>query len=129
MRIVKKALFSLLLLSVAGCCVREHAVAERVVQSNVHANIRHDSIYVMDSIVLKENTDTVFLTKFRTLYREKLLRDTVVKCDTVFCERVVTVEKKNGVSPFRWLFFLSLFILFLWWLGVLRLKLPWSRNG
>lgn len=129
MRIVKKALFSLLLLSVAGCCVREHAVAERAVQSNVHANIRHDSIYVMDSIVLKEKTDTVFLTKFRTLYREKLLCDTVVKCDTVFCEKVVTVEEKGDASPFLWLFFLSLFLLLLWRLGVLRLKLPWSRNG
>lgn len=129
MRIVKEALFSLLLLSVAGCCVREHAVAERVMQSNVHANIRHDSIYVMDSIVLKEKTDTVFLTKFRTLYREKLLRDTVVKCDTVFCEKVVTVEEKGDASPFLWLFFLSLFLLLLWRLGVLRLKLPWSRNG
>ena len=89
MRIFEKALFSLLLLSVAGCCVREHAVAERVVQSNVHANIRHDSIYVMDSIVLKEKTDTVFFTKYHTLYREKLLCDTVVKCDTVFCEREI----------------------------------------
>lgn len=129
MRIVKEALFSLLLLSVAGCCVREHAVAERVVQSDLRANIRHDSIYVMDSIVLKEKTDTVFLTKFRTLYREKLLRDTVVKCDTVFCEKVVTVEEKGDASPFLWLFFLSLFLLLLWRLGVLRLKLPWSRNG
>lgn len=129
MRIVKEALFSLLLLSVAGCCVREHAVAERVMQSDVRANIRHDSIYVMDSIVLKEKTDTVFLTKFRTLYREKLLRDTVVTCDTVFCEKVVTVEEKDDASPFLWLFFLSLFLLLLWKLGVLRLKLPWSRNG
>ena len=58
--------------------------AERVVR---------DSIYLRDSVFVAMRADTVFYEKQRTVFRDRLSIDTFIVCDTLFKERVVTVEK------------------------------------
>lgn len=44
-----------------------------------------DSIYVHDSIYVREKGDTVFVNKWHTLYKDRLLRDTIYvnRTDTI----------------------------------------------
>ena len=89
--------------------------------NRINEHVRIDSIVLHDSIFIREKSDTVFFTKYRTLYRERLLRDTVVQCDTIYVEREVSIEKKDH---FPYLLLFVAIILFLLWrsgvLGVLR---------
>ena len=62
-----------------------------------------DSVAVKDSIVIRERCDTVFFTKYRTLYKERVRTDTVIKCDTVYAERLVTVKEKEKNNALWWL--------------------------
>lgn len=57
-------------------------------------DIQRDSIYVLDSIYVREAHDTVYVTKWRTEYKEALRVDTfnVERIDTL--NTIVEVEKK-----------------------------------
>ena len=57
-------------------------------------DIQRDSIYVLDSIYVREAHDTVYITKWRTEYKEALKVDTfrVERIDTL--NTIVEVEKK-----------------------------------
>lgn len=56
-------------------------------------DIQRDSIYVLDSIFVREAHDTVYITKWRTEYKEALRVDTfnIVKVDSI--NTIVEVEK------------------------------------
>ena len=57
-------------------------------------DVRRDSIYVLDSIFVREAYDTIYITKWRVEYREALRIDTfnIVEVDSV--NTIVEVEKK-----------------------------------
>lgn len=57
-------------------------------------DIQRDSIYVLDSVFVRQANDTVFLTKWRVEYKEALRVDTfnVERIDTL--NTIVEVEKK-----------------------------------
>lgn len=38
----------------------------------------HDSIYLRDSVFVERNGDTIYLNKWRTHYRERLIHDTII---------------------------------------------------
>ena len=58
-------------------------VAVESVKTEYRDRLLRDSIYVLDSIMVKEDGDTVWLERWRTVYRDRLLRDTVLKTDTI----------------------------------------------
>ena len=86
----------MLLLALCGCRAVPTGVDAHGlhVHTNVVESIVRDSVFLRDSIFLHVKADTVYLTKYRTLYKERVVRDTVVMCDTLYRERVVTKEKK-----------------------------------
>lgn len=57
-------------------------------------DIQRDSIHVLDSIYVREAHDTIYITKWRTEYKEALRVDTfnVERIDTL--NTIVEVEKK-----------------------------------
>jgi hypothetical protein len=57
-------------------------------------DIQRDSIYVLDSIYVREAHDTIYITRWRTEYKEALRVDTfnVERVDTL--NTIVEVEKK-----------------------------------
>jgi hypothetical protein len=63
-----------------------------VSQQNFVGRTRVDSVMLRDSIFIREKSDTVFYTKYRTLYKERLRVDTIVRCDTLYRDREVVVE-------------------------------------
>ncbi len=61
-----------------------------------------DSVYIRDSIYVREGADTVFLTRWRTCWRDRIVHDTVraTVTDTIretrSVEKVVQVPTKGG---------------------------------
>ncbi|MBO5865122.1 MAG: hypothetical protein J6Q73_03620 [Bacteroidaceae bacterium] len=57
-------------------------------------DVQRDSIYVLDSVFVRQAQDTIYITKWRTEYREALRVDTfnVERVDSV--NTIVEVEKK-----------------------------------
>jgi hypothetical protein len=108
MKVIGKIWFSLVLLALCACRTVPVNVAGADV--SVHADfvghVVRDSVFVHDSIYVREKTDTVFFTRYRTLYKENHVRDTVLQCDTLYRERVVTryTTAPGHVSiEWRWL--------------------------
>jgi hypothetical protein len=103
MKNMMKIVVSALLLLLAGCKVQENATTDRTSASTHIGRVLADSVAVKDSIVIRERCDTVFFTKYRTLYKERVRTDTVIKCDTVYAERLVTVKEKEKNNALWWL--------------------------
>lgn len=57
-------------------------------------NFIRDSIYLYDSIYLKEKSDTLILERYRYLYRDRWIRDSVFVCDTICVPYPVEVIKQ-----------------------------------
>lgn len=116
MIMIKKIVFvSLLFILLVSCTASKREIAQLVSRDNYVERIVRDSIYLHDSVYVVQKSDTVFLEKVRTLYRDRMSVDTFLLCDTIYNERVVTVEKKVGNgSSFRQLaLLLLLFFLFM----------------
>ena len=89
-----------------------------VLQNNVAEHVRVDSVVLRDSIFIRECSDTVFYTKYRTLYKERLRVDTVMRCDTLYRDREVVVERVREVGSrlgLLWKVPLAVLLLFLLW--------------
>ena len=119
MRKRKLICLSALLLALVACSTAERAMdVQFVSQNNVTGHIRVDSVVLRDSVFIRERSDTVFYTKYRTVYKERLKVDTVVRCDTLFRDREVVVEKVRESNEKRglvWIVPLVALLLFLLW--------------
>ena len=93
MKSVTGIIVSALLLLLFACSTMEKTNDVGFVsQQNFVGRTRVDSVLLRDSIFIREKSDTVFYTKYRTLYKERLRVDTIVRCDTLYRDREVVVE-------------------------------------
>lgn len=80
---------------VCSCSTVKYVPVETVKTDSVRVvDVQRDSIYVRDSVLIRTKADTVYVTKWRTEYREALKVDTflVQRVDSV--NTVVEVEKR-----------------------------------
>lgn len=63
----------------------------------------HDSIYLRDSVFVEKKGDTIYLNKWRTQYRERLVHDTLIvtKADTLRIKEVANKEVVKSPSFFQ----------------------------
>lgn len=88
-------LLALAVLCMMSCTTTQYVPVETVrVETERVVDIQRDSIYVLDSIYVREAHDTVYITKWRTEFKEALRVDTflVERIDTL--NTIVEVEKK-----------------------------------
>lgn len=88
---------SLIVLTLFVNCSPKYVPVEVVRLDSVrYVDVRRDSIHVLDSIIVAGSNDTVYLTRWRTEYREALRIDTFieVKRDTT----VVTKEIEKRLT-------------------------------
>lgn len=109
----RTVLVSSLLFLLVSCITGKQNVTHKLSHNNVVERIVRDSIYVHDSVSVVYRADTVYLERVRLLYRDKMSVDTFLLCDTVYNERVVTVEKKVARSYSLHYWLLSLFFLYI----------------
>ena len=116
--ITKIILSALPFLLLACSTVRETNDTVYVSQDNFVGHTRVDIVLLRDSIFIREKSDTVFYNKYRTIYKERLRVDTIVRCDTIYREREVVVEKVRSAGSnksFLWKVLLAVLALFLLW--------------
>ena len=124
MKNITKIWVSLLLPVLVGCgSARNVSDSTMVSRNNYVERIVIDSVVVHDSIYIKEKADTVYYTKYHTLYKERLRVDTIFCCDTIYCDREIYVEKSAAThswKPATMLLLCSVSLFLLWRTGVLR---------
>jgi hypothetical protein len=83
----------------SSCTTTQYVPVETVRTDSVRiVDVRRDSVYVMDSVIVKSKADTVYVTRWRTEYKE------ILRIDTSLYERVdtVTVEKTVEKQLTEW---------------------------
>ena len=116
---MQKTVVSIMLMMLAGCRVINTESIDRMSTSTRDGHVLVDSIFLKDSVIIRETSDTVFLTKYHTVYKERWRMDTVVRCDTVYRENVVTAEKSGSYVSLWWL--LIPFVVVMWKVGLFDL--------
>lgn len=93
-----RTVFSLLLLLVLSVSCVSQRNNEHTRQTAEQRIVRHrcDSIFIKDSIFVKERADTVFITRTHTLFRERLRTDTLFRVDTIISIKEVVKEVSKG---------------------------------
>jgi hypothetical protein len=84
---------TLLLFFCYSCRTPQYIPVESV-KTEYRDKILRDSVYLFDSIYVKEKGDTLIMERFRYLYRDKLIRDSIFKCDTIRVPYPVEVVKQ-----------------------------------
>lgn len=85
-RCITLAPFMCLLLVICSCRTVKYVPVETVKVDTTYINkLQRDSIYMLDSVYVKEKGDTVLIEKYKYLYRDKLVRDTmfISKVDSI----------------------------------------------
>lgn len=80
--------------SLSGCRTKYVPVKTVRTDSVFLEKIRKDSIFVRDSVYVREKGDTVYLYKYKYVYKDKLTTDTVYVERTDSVEVPVPVERK-----------------------------------
>lgn len=112
----------LLLLLVASCRTKENFKSNNRVNVQYLSFYTRDSIFLHDSVRVRESADTVFITRIRTLYRDRLHTDTLMMHDTitkVVKETIVSNTKRYSMWSVAAV--LMLIFLILWRSGILSL--------
>lgn len=83
---MKRILAFICMLTLASCSLNRKAIKQE--ERRDSASVRtefvwqvkqiHDSIYLRDSVFVEKKGDTIYLNKWRTQYRERLIHDTII---------------------------------------------------
>lgn len=88
------ALVGVALCVTCSCTRVQYVPVESVKTDSVRVvDVQRDSIYVQDSVIVREKADTIFVTRWRTEYREALRVDTVLIVRTDSIQNIVEVER------------------------------------
>ncbi len=85
-RCITLAPFMCMLFVICSCRTVKYVPVETVKVDTTYINkLQRDSIYMLDSVYVKEKGDTVLIEKYKYLYRDKLVRDTmyISKADSI----------------------------------------------
>lgn len=83
-----------LLCAVFSCTTVKYVPVETVKTDSVRVvDVQRDSIFVLDSVYVREKNDTVYLTRWKTIYKEHLKTDTIVEVRVDSINTVVEVAK------------------------------------
>ncbi len=93
---------ALCLLLLQGCRTKLIYIPQKSVRTEYIDRIKTDSVYLHDSVMVKMKNDTVFFEKYRYLYKDRLVRDSVLVSDSIRIPYPVEVEKEvNRLSSFQ----------------------------
>lgn len=93
---MKKLLLAILLgILLSGCATTKYVeVPVDRVKVEYRDRVSVDTLYRNDSTIIREKGDTVFLEKYKYIYRVKELKDTVNVTDTITVVKPVEVTKE-----------------------------------
>ena len=83
-----------LILCIFSSCKTLQYVPVETTKIEYRDNFTRDSIFQYDSTYVKEKGDTIFLEKYKYLYRDKIVLDSVLISDTIRVPYPVDVVKE-----------------------------------
>lgn len=87
-------LLALVLYGMTSCTSVKYVPVESIKTDSVRVvDVQRDSIYVQDNVIVREKADTIFVTRWRTEYRDRVVRDTVFESRVDSVQNVVEVER------------------------------------
>ena len=90
------------ILFLTGCKTRTLFVPVETVRTEYKERLFRDSLRLYDSVFVKQIGDTLWLEKYKYIYRDRLVRDSVFRTDSVQVPYPVEVEKEmNRLSSFQ----------------------------
>lgn len=102
---MKRILAFICMLTLASCSLSRKTIKQE--ERRDSASVRtefvwqvkqiHDSIYLRDSVFVEKKGDTIYLNKWRTQYRERLIHDTII-VETTDTLRIKEVANKEVVK-------------------------------
>lgn len=88
------AVVGMALCVMCSCARVQYIPVESIKTDSVRVvDIQRDSIFIQDSVIVREKADTIFVTRWRTEYREALRVDTVQIIRTDSIQNIVEVER------------------------------------
>lgn len=99
----KLFIFVFIATSLIGCKTRVQYVPIEKERVEYRDNYLRDSIFMYDSVFVKDKGDTIFLERYKYLYRDKLIRDSIFIRDSIPIPYEVPVPgpKVNYVTGFQ----------------------------
>ena len=93
---MKNLILILILGIIVSCCKLTKYIEDPVdrVKIEYRNSVSIDTIYRNDSTIIRESGDTVFLEKYKYIYKVKELKDTVNITDTITVVNTVEVTKE-----------------------------------
>lgn len=92
--LLKWAIAITLLCAVFSCTTVKYVPVDTVKNDSIRVvDVRRDSIHILDSVFIREKNDTVYLTRWKTIYKEHLKTDTIVEVRVDSINTVVEVAK------------------------------------
>lgn len=103
--VMKTKLFTfsfILLLILQSCKTRIEYIPIEKERIEYRDNYLRDSIYMHDSIIIKDKGDSIFIEKFKYLYKDKIIRDSIFIHDSIPVPyQVDVVIREKYVSSFQ----------------------------
>lgn len=117
-----RLLLFVLLAAFSSCRSRQQEVFPEYIRTQYAGGYLRDSIFVHDSVLVREKADTVFIVRTHTLYRDRQRTDTLWLHDTIVnTQEVVVARNTDKGSPWSAVAFLLLLLVLLWKSGILSL--------
>ena len=88
------SIFIILLLGFCCSCRTPQYIPVETTKIEYRDNFVRDSIFLYDSIFVKEKGDTLILERYKYLYRDKFVRDSIFVNDTIRVPYPVEVVKE-----------------------------------
>ena len=83
---MRTAILLTLVLFIASCKQTEYVTIPSVERDSIYiTKVEKDSVLVRDSIIIRSNADTVFVEKWKTIYKSR------VSTDTMYIERTDSI--------------------------------------
>ena len=128
---MKRIILFFIVFAVFGCTKTVYIpVTNTIKEIEYRDRLQRDSIYFSDSVLIVTKGDTVFNTKIKYRYINKIVKDTVNRTDSVYVEKPIEIVKYenrlNGWQKLRLNILNVLLIIAGGWLALKIVKL-WIR--
>ena len=91
---MKKTTYLAVLLCLCYSCKMPQYIPVESVKTEYRDKIVRDSVYLYDSIYIKEKGDTLIMERYRYMYKDRFIRDSVFINDTIRVPYPVEVVKQ-----------------------------------
>jgi len=95
-------IFMVALLSLCTSCKTHQFIPVETIKIEYRDKISRDSIFLYDSVFVKQKGDTLLLERYRFLYKDKIVKDSIFITDTIQVPYPVEVVKQVKTQLSGW---------------------------